>query len=79
MFTFVKLLELEKSISAGHKKNLLAVVGISVGRAHCSCNVRSFFVAVNTMKDTAVSRCIDDEGWLSPTFDHCPGYSIPAV
>ena len=58
----------------------MAVVGISVCiiALLVAAMFGAVFVAVNATKDT-ILRCIDDKGWLSPTFDHCPGYSIPAV
>ena len=57
MFTFVKLLELEKSKRAGLKKNLMAVVGISVGiiALLVAAMFGAVFVAVNATKDTAIS------------------------
>jgi hypothetical protein len=57
VFTFVKLLELEKSKRAGLKKNLMAVVGISVGiiALLVAAMFGAVFLAVNAMKDTAVS------------------------
>ena len=57
VFTFVKLLELEKSKRAGLKKNLMAVVGISVGIIGLlvAAMFGAVFLAVNAMKETAVS------------------------
>jgi hypothetical protein len=57
VLTFVKLLVLEKSKSAGLKKNLMAVVEISVGiiALLVAAMFGADFVAVNATKDTAIS------------------------